>query len=170
MTRESYEQRKIQLDEKTNHALQEFEKAKNALGNVHKACLDLDAEWSLTQARANATPGMWPKGLNDPVMVAAAKVLTDAGHAPALIGGDDVRYCKDTGFFIPTRRTRDEDEEVEVWHLVDGSDRQKNCVDGWYEQLDAYRNAFRDARWRIEWHADVRSLHVAPAADRTTEQ
>lgn len=167
MTRDTYEQRKRRLDEETTVVLQEFERAKNALGNLHKASLDLEAEWAVSQARANATPGMWPAGLNDELLVTASKILTEAGHTPAHIGGTDIRDCKDTGFFMP-RRNRD--EPVEVWHLVEGRNRTPNGVDAWYEQLDAYRHAFRHAGWRIERQGDVRSIRVTPPPAAPTDR
>ncbi|MET7795620.1 hypothetical protein [Streptomyces decoyicus] len=171
ITREEYEERKQQLDATTTAALQEFEHAKNRLAEIHKDCLGLEAEWTLAQARAAATPGMWQSSLGDPVMVAAAKVLTDAGHPAALIGGTSTRDCRDTGFFL-THRRGSSGEPVEAWHLVDGSDRQANGLDAWYQQLDAYRDVFRAAGWSIEWHVNgTQSVYATPPdTDRDTEQ
>jgi hypothetical protein len=163
LTAETYEERKQQLGSATDAALAEFERAKATLATLHKESLRLEAQWAVAEVRANATPGMWPSGQNDPLMVSAAQVLTDAGYKPALVGGSDIRDCQDTGFFLP-RRNRD--EPVEVWHLVDGRNRQSNGVDAWYEQLNAYRDVFRAAGWRIEWQSDVRSIRVAPPVDR----
>lgn len=169
MTREVYEKRKARLNEHTATARKELEAIQSTLLTLQKESLNLDAEWRLADAQANATPGMWRQSLADPMMVAAAKVLSDAGHAAAPIGGDNVGYCRGTGFYLPIRR-RGEDV-VAVWHLVDGRDRQPNGQDAWYEQLNSYREAFRAAGWRIEWHINGnQAVYASPPVDRTTEK
>ncbi|NJP24481.1 hypothetical protein FLW53_09715 [Microbispora sp. SCL1-1] len=113
----------------------------------------------------DATPGMWPRSLNDPIAVAAAKVLTDAGFAPAMIYGDAVHRCTDAnGWYIPNRPGRT--GPVTIRHVVNGSFKTPSG-DYWYEQLKQYRQAFRAAGWQVEpW--EVETVHAEPPTEKPT--
>ena len=83
--------------------------------------------------------GMWPGSLTDPVVLAAAKVLTDAGFQPAQFHGDSGPLRQGaTGWYVPLR---DSSRTISVYDVRDGA---------FTTRTRPYEDAFRAAGWTIE--------------------